>query len=100
MQDVFEAQEVRRALEAEGLRAEVGPSAVSGSPYEYVYVLLTDAGFEGPHIILSEGEEYEANAGILVGLYDADGELDGECEELQRVGAAVSRAVRIAEEAR
>lgn len=49
-------------------KIEKQPSAVTGSPYQYVYVYLTDKEHEGPHLIVSAAGEY-GEKGILVGKY-------------------------------
>jgi hypothetical protein len=44
-------------------------SNVTGSPYLYLYVYLTPALSEGPHLIVSDAAEY-GETGIIVGRYD------------------------------
>lgn len=70
---MLNVQRVKQELEARGIPGAVEitiePSAVSQSPYDYVYVYLTPDGPEGHHIIVSDAEEWTAEPGIIVGLF-------------------------------
>lgn len=64
-------------IRAAGLPAAVGPSAVTRSPYDYIYVYLTEDGPDGRHGIVSDGAEY-GDDGWLVGFYP---DFESEAEE-------------------
>lgn len=49
--------------------ASIEPSGIEGSPYNYLYIYLTDQGPEGPHIIVSDAEEFRAK-GICIGMHE------------------------------
>lgn len=56
---VFDAEKVAEAFRAQGYHdVEVRPSAIQGSPHNYVYVFLTEDAEEGPHVCISEGAEH------------------------------------------
>jgi hypothetical protein len=62
--------EMKEALLDLGFKdVRIEPSAVTFSPYEYVYVYLTDELHEGRHLIFSDNYEWEDKPGILVGSY-------------------------------
>jgi hypothetical protein len=66
----LDAQEMAEALRELGFKnVKIEPSAVTFSPYEYVYVYLTDQEHEGHHLIFSDNYEWEDKPGILVGSY-------------------------------
>lgn len=50
------------------MKITIEPSAIVGSPYKYMYIYLTDELYLGPHIIVSNAEEY-GEKGIIVALH-------------------------------
>lgn len=87
-----------RPLERREVVAEVAEvfSPIQGSPYERHEVYLTDRGFEGRHLILSDRMELEYESGILVGLY-ADYETPvGHPQAVASIEEAVALALRLA----
>jgi hypothetical protein len=56
-------------LEREKIPHSLDPSNVSGSPYAYIFIWLTDREIEGPHLIISSGEEW-GEQGILYGEFE------------------------------
>lgn len=65
-------------------RVTVEPSGMSGSPYDHVYVYLTER--DGPHLIISAGREY-GEKGILCGVY-RDHESAGRVKRVYDYAAA------------
>lgn len=59
-------------------KVSVEPSAIVYSPYNYVYVYLTEKEHEGPHLILSDAAEH-GDEGIIIGRYE-------HFEEMAKVG--------------
>lgn len=70
----------------------IGPSMVTGSPFDYLFVFLTERDFDGPHLIVSDGAEWN-EPGVLVGMYDGEGEGIGEVESVADQAAAVDWVV-------
>lgn len=56
-------------LKREEIPHSVDASNVSGSPYAYIFIWLTDREIEGPHLIVSSGEEW-GEPGILYGEFE------------------------------
>lgn len=48
----------------------VEPSNITGSPHKYLYIYLTSDLADGPHIIVSDAEEFQDNPGIAVGGFE------------------------------
>lgn len=87
------------ALEDVGLEPEAGPSNISGSPHDYLYVYLSPKHIEGPHVLLSDGTEMPecsdtpSDPGLLVGYYKSYEAFEGgdhdPCQEVATVQEAV-----------
>ena len=61
------------------LTVETGASPVEGSPVEgspngAVLIYLTDAGAEGPHVLVTDADDVGEGPGHLVGAYFEEGE--------------------------
>lgn len=92
----MDPQVVVDKLAANGIAGTIEPSAVTGSPYAYVYIYLSDKEHEGPHIIISDAAEY-AEEGILVGRHE-HWELPNAEDSIKTVGsieAACQEALKL-----
>jgi hypothetical protein len=47
------------------------PSNIQHSPYEYLYLYLTNAHEEGPYLVISEQAEVEWGNDLLIGAYES-----------------------------
>lgn len=92
----YDDADLIQALVEAGLAPVIEASNVSGSPYPYVYVYLSDRGPEGAYVLLSDRRELEDADGIFVGRY-ADYEDEGSMEVEETIDAAVALARRLAE---
>jgi hypothetical protein len=92
------AERVERVLvelDREG-EVEIAPSAISGSPHKYVYIYLTPEAFEGRHLLISDRQEMESEAGFIVGDYlgvDQEADAPEDRETLDEVCAWVRERV-------
>lgn len=90
---------LRKQVGAVFENVEVEPSAVSNSPFNYVYGYLSEKGIEGPQVCVSEAEEY-GEEGFFVGAYksyEAE-EISGGVAQEATAEEAVAEAVRQAKE--
>jgi hypothetical protein len=86
----YEPAEIQERLERLGLKSSVQPSGISGSPFQHVYVFLSDKEFEGEFILITPREEVEVEDGFLVAVYPKEGEepydqVVDECDTLDEV---------------
>lgn len=90
----FEPHHMLHLLLAEGYEsATIEPSNITGSPYDYVYVYLTDKNFEGPHIIISSAQEHGERG--YVGKYEHY-EEEGTCKKVYGYENAIKRVRKLA----
>lgn len=83
------------------MRTSFEPSNIVGSPYIYLTFFLTDKLFNGPHIVVSDGEELESKSSIVVGYYrhqrDYDHPREPLPESFQNLQAALVRMKELAD---
>ena len=63
----YEVEDMAAALRAAGLKPEQHPSNIARSPYDYLFIFLSDQEFDGPQIIVSDLRELEDTEGVVVG---------------------------------
>jgi hypothetical protein len=70
MKRTFTPAEMEQRLRAAQIgKVTVEASAISGSPYDYVYVYFTEREAEDWHLIVSDNYEMGDGPGIVVGLH-------------------------------
>lgn len=75
-------------------RLSIEPSGIQGSPYDHLFIYLTEMEHEGRHLIVSDQRELDDQDGILVGMY-RHYEAPGEIEEVQTLDEAVQVVRRL-----
>lgn len=93
------ADRMKLCVEAAGplgtTKVETAASPVSGSPHGAVYLFLTEAEVEGPHVLITDAEDVGEGPGFLVGAYFEEGEQMDEPSSAATYVAAAGAAFRL-----